>query len=126
MRFDFGQFCYAIDQSGDFGTKFRFDIFNRRQRVLYSVVQQGGNDGIFIHLQVGHQARNFDRMAEIGVARRTLLRAMHLHGEDIGLVEPIFVYIRIIGADPLDQFILTHHHLKLGHLRCDATGKIEK
>src|SRR3546814_10320956 len=38
-------------------------------------------------MEVGQNARDLDRMAEIGVARGAFLAAMLLDGEDIGAVE---------------------------------------
>src|SRR5437868_12516459 len=53
-------------------------------------------------------------MAEIGVARGALLIAVRLHREDVGAVDQPLVRIGIIGADLLDQLILSQHQPKMG------------
>ena len=62
-------------------------------------------------------------MGEIGVARGPPLPPMHLHGEHLCPVKPIFIDIRCVRPHPLNQFILPHHRSNLGLLRCDAAGK---
>jgi hypothetical protein len=68
------------------GPKRVLDFLDRRQGILDRIVQQRGDDRRLIQLQLGHQARNFDRMAEIGIAAGALLRCRasapyrHRHG----------------------------------------------
>ena len=81
----------------------------RRQRVLDRVVEDRGDDRLVVEMQVGQDAGDFDRMAEIGIARGALLGAMRLHREDIGAVEQCLVGVGIVAPDLLDQFILTQH-----------------
>ena len=54
-------------------------------------------------------AGDFERMGEIGIAGGALLRAMLLHGIDIGPVEQLLVGVRVVARDPLDQLVLAHH-----------------
>ena len=93
LRLDFRQLGNAIDQPRNFRPEARLDVFNRRQRVLHRVVEQGGDDRVLVHFEVGHQPGDLDRMAEIRVARSPLLRAVHLDGIDIGAVQPILIDI---------------------------------
>ena len=72
-------------------------------------MEQGGNDGFLIELKLGHQARDFDRVAEIGIATGALLRAVFLHGIDIGPVKHRLIGVRVIGEHTLDKFILAQH-----------------
>src|SRR6185437_7336943 len=60
----------------------------------------------------GQDGRDLQRMSEIGIARGALLAAVRLHREHIGAIEQILVGVRIVAADPLDQFVLPHHLLK--------------
>ena len=123
LGLNFRQLGYAVNQPRHFGTKAVLDIFDGCERVFHRVMQQRGDDRVLIHFEVSHQASDLYRMAEIRVPRCPLLRAMHLHREHICPVEPIFIDIRRISTHPFNQFILPHHHSKLGLLRCDATGK---
>ena len=66
-------------------------------------------DGRVVELEVGEDAGDFERMGEVGIAVGALLRAMLLHGVDVGLVEQALVGVRIVPRDPLDEFVLAHH-----------------
>jgi hypothetical protein len=44
---------------------------------------------------------------KIRIAGRARLTAMGLHGVNIGAVQEVFVSIRIIGLDPVNQFDLS-------------------
>ena len=78
------------------------------QRVLDRVVQQRGDDGRHVQLEVGQDGGDFERMGEIGIARGAELLAVRLHGIDIGLVEQRLVGVGVIGLHPLDQVGLAH------------------
>ena len=78
------------------------------ERVLDGVVQQRGDDGGDVELEVGQDGGDFERMGEIGIARGAELLAVRLHGVDIGLVEQRLVGVGIVGLDPVDQLGLAH------------------
>ncbi len=46
-----------------------------------------GGDRLVVEVEIGEDARDFDRVAEIGVARRALLVPVRIDREDIGAVE---------------------------------------
>ena len=98
-----------IDQPRDIGAEIRLDIVDRRQRVLHRIVEQGGHDRFLVELQVGHQPGDFDRVAEIGIAARAGLRAVLLHGIDIGAVEQRLVGVGVVFLDPFHKFVLAQH-----------------
>ena len=98
-----------FDQRADLVAEDIVDLGARRLGILDGVVQQGSDDGGVIELEVGQDRRDFERMREIGIAGRARLRAVRLHGVDIGAVEQVFVGIGIIRADALDQIVLPHH-----------------
>ena len=77
--------------------------------VLDRVVQQRDRDGGIVEPQVGQDGGDFERMGEIGVAGGALLRAMLLHGVDIGAVQKLLVDLRVVGRHPFDELVLTHH-----------------
>ena len=80
-------------------------------------MEERGDNGLLIQFEIGHQAGDLDRMAEIGIATGTFLAAMPLHGKHIGAVDQIFIRIGFIGSDPLHQFILPQHRLKMVRFR---------
>ena len=102
QRLDLRKLGHAVDQPGDLGPEIGLDIVDRGERILDRIVQQRGGDGLLVELEVGHQPGNLDRVAEIGIAARALLRAVLLHGIDIGVVEHRLVGVRVVGLDPLD------------------------
>jgi hypothetical protein len=75
------------------GPKFFLDFLDGCEGILDRIVKQRRDDRFLIELQLGHQARNFDRMAEIGIAAGALLAAVFLHSIDIGAVED-----RLVGV----------------------------
>ncbi|MNY54759.1 hypothetical protein D3C86_1906670 [compost metagenome] len=72
-------------------------------------MQEAHGDRGIIELELGEDRRHFQGMIEIGVAGGALLRAMLLHGVHIGLVQQLFVGVRVIGLNAFDELILTHH-----------------
>jgi hypothetical protein len=71
-----------------------------------------GGDGLLVELQVGHQPGDFHRMREVRVARCPLLRAVFLHGVNIGAVQHRLVHVGFVGLDPFHQFVLPEHLLR--------------
>jgi hypothetical protein len=80
-------------------------------------VQQGDSDRRLVHVHIGEDGGDFERVREIGVAGSALLVAMLLHGVDIGLVEQRLVDVRLVALDALDKLILTHHGRDLAVLK---------
>ena len=54
LRLDFRKLGDAIDQPRDFGSEPIFNVLDRGQRVFHGIVQKRGDDGVFVHLQLGH------------------------------------------------------------------------
>ena len=106
---DLGKLGHPVDQPRDLGAEMRLDILDRRQRVLDRVVQQRGDDGRLIELQIGHKTGNFDRVAEIGIAAGAFLAAVFLDGIDIGAVEHRLIGLRVVFENLLDEFVLAQH-----------------
>jgi hypothetical protein len=77
---------------------------------MVSCSKRHGDRGV-VELQVGEDGGDFERVGEVRVARGALLRAMLLHGIDIGLVEQRLVGIGVVGLHPFDEFVLTHHRV---------------
>ncbi len=99
----------ALDQPADVLAEHLVDLGAGGVGVLDRVVQERHGDGGVVELEVGQDAGDFEGMGEIGIAIGALLRAMLLHGVDVGLVEQVLVGVRIVARDPLDQLVLAHH-----------------
>jgi hypothetical protein len=110
-RLDLGKLGHPVHQPGDIGAEQPLDLLGGGQRILHRIVQQRGDDGFLVQLQLGHQPGHFHRMAEIGVAARPFLRAVLLHGIDIGAVQHRLVRIRSIGEHAFDKFVLAQHYI---------------
>ena len=99
----------AFDQRADLVAEDVIDLGARRLGILDGVVQQRRHDGGVIELEPGKDRRDLERVREKGIAGGSGLRAVRLHGVDIGAVEQVFVGVRIIRPDALDQIVLPHH-----------------
>ncbi len=106
---DLGELGDAVDHPRDVLAKQALDLVVGGDGILDRVVQDRGDDRFVVEPQIGQDAGDLDRMAEIGIARSTLLAAMGLHRKDIGAVDKRLVGVRIVAADPLHKFILSEH-----------------
>ena len=84
----------ALDQRADLVAEHLVDFGAGGLGILDGVVQQGRDDGGVVELEVGQDRGDFERMREIGIAGGAGLRAMRLHGVDIGAVEQVLVGVR--------------------------------
>jgi hypothetical protein len=104
-----GQLGDAIDQIGDLGAEQARYLLAGRRGVLDGVVQQRGDDRGIVQLQIGQDRRDFQRMAEKGLAAGALLIGMGLGAEHIGPVQQQLIGAGVVFPDPLDKFELTDH-----------------
>ena len=109
LRLDLAELGHPVDQPRDIGAEQFLDLLVGGDGVLDRVVEDRGDDRLVVELQIGEDAGDFDRMAEIRVARGAHLGAVGLHREDIGAVEQGLVGIGIVGPNLLDQLILPQH-----------------
>ncbi|MNN64824.1 hypothetical protein D3C81_1802900 [compost metagenome] len=63
------QLGHALDQDGNLLAEHGGDVIAGGGCVLNNIVQQGGDDGRRIQPVIGQDARDLDRMGEIGIAR---------------------------------------------------------
>ena len=103
------QLGQSLDQLAHFRSEEIVDLLAGSAGILDRVVQQGRGDRGLVHVHVGEDRGDFERMREIGVARGALLVAMLLHGIDVSLVEQRLVHVRLVALDALDKLVLTHH-----------------
>jgi hypothetical protein len=126
LRLDLAELGHAIDQPPDVGAKQSLDLLGGGQRILQRVVEQRGDDRFAVEVQVGQNARDLDRMAEIGVARRAFLAAVLLDREDIGAVQQRLVDVGIVSAHALDKFILSEHRIQCRSCRRYCNAKLAR
>jgi hypothetical protein len=109
LRLDLRQLGHPIDEPRHAGPKQPLDLFRGGNRVLDRVVEDAGGDRLGVELQFGEDARDFDRMAKIGVAGRAELRPVRLHRKHIGAVEQVLVGVGVVREDAIDEFVLAQH-----------------
>ena len=117
-NFELGQLGDAVDQLGDLRAEQVFDFRQGRAGIFDGIVEQRRDDRGAVQTIVGEDARDLDRMGEIGIAAGALLRTVRLHREHVSPVYRLLVGRRIVLLDGLDKFVLPHHRETL----CDSTG----
>ena len=111
--FELGQ---AFDEPADVGPEKLVDFLAGRIRIFDRVMQNSRDNGRVIELEVGQDGGDFERMREIRIAGGAFLRAMRFHRIDIGAIKQVFVGMRIVPPNAIDELILPHH----GSFRCHA------
>ena len=124
LGFDLGKLGHAVDQARDVLAEMLLDLFRRGECVLNRIMEDRGDDRLVVELQVGEDARDLYRVAEVRVAGRADLRTVRLHRENVGAVDQPLVRVGIVGANLLDQFVLSQHASKMG--RCGAFVQARK
>ena len=71
--------------------------------VFDGVVQQAGGDGDRVHLHLGQDESNFERMDQVGLARGAGLAFMMLQGVVVGLLDDREIVLRTVLLHPLHQ-----------------------
>ena len=106
---DLAQFGDAIDAARDFIAKVLLDVGAGDGGVFDDVVQQSGLDADDVHPHAGEDPRHGERMAHVGLARRSLLSGMILRRELVGLLDGrqiVFGTRFPNGGDQLIEFAL--------------------
>jgi len=85
FEFDLRQLGQAIDDLGDFRPEFRTDALLRDQRVFDDVVQHGRDQGLVVHVHLGQDAGDFERMLYIGLTALARLPFMRIGAEAVGM-----------------------------------------
>ncbi len=84
---DFAEFGDAVNATCDVFAEFFANFFEFDRRVFDDVVQQAGFNADEIHLHVGQDVGDSERMGDVGFARFAFLGAVLLGGKPIGEVE---------------------------------------
>jgi hypothetical protein len=99
----------AFDQLAHVGPEQLVDLLPGGGGVLDRIVQQRHGDRRFVHMHVGEDRRDLERVREIRVPRGALLVPMFLHRIDVGAVEQRLVHVGLVALHALDKLILPHH-----------------
>ena len=101
---DLGQ---ALDEAADLVAEKLIDFFARVASVSSIVsCRTAATIVASSSFRSVRMARDFERMGEIRISGGALLCAVRLHGIDVGTVQEIFVRVRIVAPDAVDQFVL--------------------
>ena len=87
---DGGELGHAVNELRDDVAKALAQVVEGRGGVLHGVVEQGGADGVLVHVEVlGQDQRHLDGVVDVGLARAPLLVAVEVcrklvRGRDLG------------------------------------------
>ena len=102
-----GQLCDAFDEGGDGGAEQGGDLLIGRGGVLQTVVEQGGQDGVGVEADLGHDFGHGQGMNDIGRTVLPLLVLVLFLRVVEGLVHALDVGVGRIAPDRLDhRFIM--------------------
>ena len=114
----------AVDEASHHGPEEARDLLDRGAGVLHRVVEQSRRDRGAVELEAGQDAGHLDGVVEIGIAGRSELGPMRLHGEDVGPVQEVLVGVGIVPLDALDELVLPHDRAAAGlPWRRDTIGR---
>ena len=65
---DFAEFSDAVDEEGDGFAEFGFDVFEREVGILDGVVEDAGDDGVFVHVPFFEDFFDGERVVDVGFA----------------------------------------------------------
>ena len=101
------QLGQAFDQEPNLVTEHTVDLCPGGVGVLDRVVQERRRNRGVVELEIGEDRGDFEGMRNVRVAGCPLLPAMRAHGIDISPVEKLFVGLRVVLLDLVDQLVLT-------------------
>ncbi len=120
-------FCEAFNQMSDLFTKVVANGFRIGERILDNVVQQTGRDGHDIHAHIREDISHFQRMNEVGFARRALLTFVLAGREKIGAPQQIKIRLRMVTPYLLNDFFdANHKKLKTSVVRCQWSVELKE
>ena len=102
---DFVELGDAFDDVRDLLAELAGDLLRGDVGVFDGVVQQAGGDGGGVHLQVGEDLSDFERMDDVGLAGGAALAVMLLQAEGPGGADEIEVVGGAVGADGVEHVL---------------------
>jgi len=78
-------------------------------RCLDGVVEQAGDDGRFVQLELGEDPSHFERMDQVRFAGLADLALMDLGAIDVRLLDEVEVGVRVILRHPIENVVQSKH-----------------
>ena len=98
----------AVDERGDLVAEARGDFFARDDRVFDDVVEQRGGDRRAVHLEIGQDRGDGERVLDVRLAGGPALLAMRALGDSVNTLEPRGIERGVVTADVLDEISDSH------------------
>src|SRR5690606_18126223 len=95
----------AVDQLGDIGAKALGKLVLGSRGVFDHVVQDRGDDGRRVHMQIGEDVGDGDRMRDVGLAAQALLALVGLGAEFISVADPVDLRGGQVGLQLVQQLV---------------------
>ena len=102
---DLAEFGDAVDELGDLIAKDVCEVVQRDVGVFDGVVQDGGDDGLMVHAEVEEDARDCDRVHDVGLSGITALVFMGLRSDLVGLHYHVLFFPRVGLRHQLTEFV---------------------
>ena len=99
LESDLGKFRDAVDEFGDVGSEFLFDLRERRVRVFDGVVEEAGDDAGNIEPELSETLGDGRRMNHVRLAAGALLTLVRFFGELPALFHEIEFGLGIVAPD---------------------------
>ncbi len=100
---DPGQLGHALNQPRDLFAELLGDLLAGDRRVFDDVVQQRRGNRLMVHLEVGQDAGDGERMLDERLARGAALALVGGVGQLVGARQPLRVGGGVVVADALDE-----------------------
>jgi hypothetical protein len=107
----------AVDERGDLAPELLGDLFVREDGVLDDVVQQRGGDRRPVHLQVGEDVGDRERVRDVRLARGAALPLVSAVGDLVDTLQPPRVQRGVVLPDFGDEIGDGHEREPLSYLR---------
>ena len=100
---DLGELRHPIDERGHLSAEALAQVVEADARVLHGVVEDRGDDGVDIEMEVGEQPGHGEGMGDVGRAGVAGLAGVGGAGERIGLADRLKVRVPVVAGDASDQ-----------------------
>ena len=104
-----GQFADPIDQLGDGLAELLAQGFLGNAGVFDHVVQHGRHQALMVHVHVGEDAGNRQRMGHVGLAAAATLAIVGLLGVEVGPANQVDLFGAQVSRQPFGEGFYTRH-----------------
>ena len=93
----------ASDDLADLMAELTAQVVEGARAILDGIVKQAGGDRHVVHVEIGQDVGNLQRMDEVRLSRAPHLPAVHLGGVEVRLLDQNDVRPRLLLEDLLDE-----------------------